>query len=84
MNRNGSCFEHCHLGRWTRNAIERDGVRLAVDELDDGTFLAEIDDGETAALQSPKLAERSQGGHGRRGVDRSRPGELNVGGPNLL
>jgi CYTH domain-containing protein len=32
--------------RKTRYIIERDGIRLAVDELDDGTLVAEIDDGD--------------------------------------
>lgn len=39
--------------RKTRNIVERDGVRLAVDELDDGTFLAEIDDGDAAPCVVP-------------------------------
>jgi CYTH domain-containing protein len=32
--------------RKTRRIVERDGLRVAVDELEDGTLLAEIDDGE--------------------------------------
>ena len=28
----------------TRHIVERDGIRVAIDELDDGTLLAEIDD----------------------------------------
>lgn len=32
----------------TRHIIERDGAVVAVDELDDGTLLAEIDDGDSA------------------------------------
>lgn len=32
--------------RKRRHVVERDGVRLAVDELEDGTLLAEIDDGD--------------------------------------
>lgn len=32
----------------TRHIVERDGTVLAVDELDDGTLLAEIDDGDSA------------------------------------
>ena len=39
--------------RKTRNIVERDGVRLAVDEFDDGTFLSEIDDGEAAPCVVP-------------------------------
>lgn len=31
--------------RKTRHVIERDGIRLSVDELDNGSLLAEIDDG---------------------------------------
>lgn len=32
--------------RKTRHLVDRDGIRVAVDVLDDGTILAEIDDGE--------------------------------------
>lgn len=38
----------------TRHIIERDGIRLAVDELDDGTLLAEIDDGDAAPCTVPR------------------------------
>ncbi|MGA8248729.1 MAG: hypothetical protein WB797_17610 [Nocardioides sp.] len=37
----------------TRHIVERDGVRVAVDELADGTLLAEIDDGDTPATAVP-------------------------------
>jgi CYTH domain-containing protein len=36
-----------------RHIIERDGVRLAVDKFEDGTLLAEIDDGDAAAQLIP-------------------------------
>lgn len=39
--------------RKTRHIIERDGIRVAVDELDDGTLLAEIDDGDSAPCAVP-------------------------------
>ncbi len=39
--------------RKTRNIIERDGIRLAIDELADGTLLAEIDDGDGAPCRVP-------------------------------
>ena len=39
--------------RKTRYIIERDGMRLAVDELDDGTLLAEIDDGDAPPCALP-------------------------------
>jgi CYTH domain-containing protein len=32
--------------RKTRHIVERDGLRIAVDELADGTLLAEVDDGD--------------------------------------
>jgi CYTH domain-containing protein len=40
------------LGK-TRHIVERDGVRLAVDELEDGTLLAEIDDGASDSRAAP-------------------------------
>lgn len=36
-----------------RHVVERDGVRLAVDELEDGTLMAEIDDGDAPAQSVP-------------------------------
>ena len=39
--------------RKRRHIIERDGVRLAVDELEDGTLVAEIDDGAGAPRPAP-------------------------------
>lgn len=39
--------------RKTRYLIERDGMRLAVDELNDGTLLAEIDDGDAVPRAVP-------------------------------
>jgi CYTH domain-containing protein len=39
--------------RKTRYIVERDGIRLAVDELDDGTLLAEIDDGDAPPFALP-------------------------------
>lgn len=39
--------------RKRRHHVERDGVSLAVDELPDGTLLAEIDDGTTPAPPIP-------------------------------
>ena len=39
--------------RKTRHIIERDGIRLAVDEFEDGTLLAEIDDGESPEQAVP-------------------------------
>jgi len=46
--------------RKTRNIIERDGIRLAVDELPDGTLLAEIDDGDIAPVLSRTGFESSE------------------------
>jgi len=37
----------------TRHHIERDGISLAVDELTDGTLIAEIDDGDGPAQPVP-------------------------------
>jgi CYTH domain-containing protein len=39
--------------RKTRHIVDRDGVVVAIDELDDGTFLAEIDDGDSAPVPVP-------------------------------
>jgi CYTH domain-containing protein len=39
--------------RKTRHIIERDGICLAVDELDDGTLLAEIDDADASPCAVP-------------------------------
>lgn len=39
--------------RKTRYIVERDGIRLAVDELDNGMFLAEIDDRDAAPCVLP-------------------------------
>jgi CYTH domain-containing protein len=39
--------------RKTRYIVERDGIRLAVDELDDGTLIAEIDDGDAPPYALP-------------------------------
>lgn len=39
--------------RKTRYIVERDGIRLAVDELEDGTLIAEIDDGDTPPCALP-------------------------------
>jgi CYTH domain-containing protein len=36
-----------------RHLVSRDGVRVAIDELDDGTLLAEIDDGDGAPVPVP-------------------------------
>lgn len=43
--------------RKTRHIVERDGTRVAVDELEDGTLLAEIDDGEAAPRALPQWLE---------------------------
>lgn len=43
--------------RKTRHIVERDGVRVAVDELDDGTLLAEIDDGDRDPRPAPAWLE---------------------------
>jgi CYTH domain-containing protein len=43
--------------RKTRHIVERDGVRLAVDELEDGTLLAEIDDGDSDPRPTPAWLE---------------------------
>jgi len=43
--------------RKTRHIIERDGVRLAVDEFEDGTLLAEIDDGDSSERAVPTWLE---------------------------
>jgi CYTH domain-containing protein len=37
----------------TRHIVERDGLRIAVDELADGTLLAEIDDGDSPTQAIP-------------------------------
>jgi CYTH domain-containing protein len=39
--------------RKTRSIVERDGLRLAVDQLEDGTLLAEIDDRATEPTTVP-------------------------------
>ena len=39
--------------RKTRHIVDRDGVVLAVDQLDDGTLLAEIDDGDESPSPPP-------------------------------
>lgn len=39
--------------RKTRHLVERDGVVVAIDELGDGTLLAELDDGESAPVAVP-------------------------------
>jgi len=39
--------------RKTRHIVERDSLRLAVDELADGTLLAEIDDGDSPRQEIP-------------------------------
>lgn len=43
--------------RKTRHIVERDGIRFAVDELADGTLLAEIDDGDAAPRPLPDWLE---------------------------
>lgn len=43
--------------RKTRHIIERDGIRLTVDELDGGTLLAEIDDGDATPHAIPRWLE---------------------------
>src|SRR6478735_1979128 len=40
--------------RKRRHLVERDGTEVAVDELEDGTLLAEIDDGETPRTDVPE------------------------------
>ena len=37
----------------TRHVVERDGMTVALDRLDDGTLLAEIDDGDRAPVAVP-------------------------------
>jgi CYTH domain-containing protein len=39
--------------RKTRHVVERDGLRIAVDELSDGTLIAEIDDGACSGHHVP-------------------------------
>ncbi len=39
--------------RKTRHVVERDGVRIAVDELENGTLIAEIDDGDREPRPTP-------------------------------
>lgn len=39
--------------RKTRHIVERDGFRLAVDELEDGTLLAEIDEADSSPRNMP-------------------------------
>jgi CYTH domain-containing protein len=43
--------------RKTRHIVERDGVRIAVDELEDGALLAEIDDGPNDPRPTPDWLE---------------------------
>ena len=43
--------------RKRRHLVERDGLRVAVDELEDGTLLAEIDDGQTPSKAVPDWLE---------------------------
>jgi CYTH domain-containing protein len=43
--------------RRTRHIVERDGVRLAVDRLENGTLLAEIDDGDRDPRPAPPWLE---------------------------
>jgi CYTH domain-containing protein len=38
----------------TRHIVERDGLTIAVDELEDGSLLAEIDDGDQLAVAVPE------------------------------
>lgn len=40
--------------RKTRHVVRREGVTIAVDELEDGTLLAEIDDGDQPSLEVPE------------------------------
>lgn len=42
-----------HVLRKTRHHVERDGRAVAVDELEDGTLLAEIDDGDRPPAPVP-------------------------------
>ncbi|MGH2843281.1 MAG: hypothetical protein ACRDKL_06795 [Solirubrobacteraceae bacterium] len=46
-----------HTLRKTRHIVERDGVQLAIDELEDGTLLAEIDDGNRDPRPAPDWLE---------------------------
>lgn len=39
--------------RKTRHLVERDGVRVAIDEHEDGTLVAEIDDGDEPSVSVP-------------------------------
>jgi CYTH domain-containing protein len=41
------------LLRKTRHAVQRDGLVLAIDEHEDGTLIAEIDDGDRPSLPVP-------------------------------
>ncbi len=43
--------------RKTRHIVERDGIRLAVDEFEDGTLLAEIDYGDSPGQAAPNWLE---------------------------
>jgi hypothetical protein len=43
--------------RKTRHLVERDGLRVAVDELEDGTLLAEVDDRDRPAAAVPAWLE---------------------------
>jgi CYTH domain-containing protein len=40
--------------RKTRHIVDRDGLKVAVDELEDGTLIAEIDDGDGARTPVPE------------------------------
>ena len=43
--------------RKTRHIVQRDGVRVAVDQFEDGTLLAEIDDGDRDPVPVPPWLE---------------------------
>lgn len=43
--------------RKTRHIVERDGLRVAVDEHEDGTLVAEIDDGDDEPAEVPDWLE---------------------------
>ena len=46
-----------HTLRKRRHHVHRDGLHLVVDELEDGTLLAEIDDGDTTPQAPPAWLE---------------------------
>ena len=58
--------------RKRRHVVERDGLTVAIDELEDGTLLAEIDDGRRGARRRPGVARRPRGSERRRALDRVR------------